>query len=54
MKIAMIRCFDELKKSGNMRELPTSTMNFWLEASEKDKLRAIEILKESMENAVLN
>ena len=53
MKIAMIRCFDELKKSGiDARIVLQVHDELLIEAAEKDKLRAIEILKESMENAV--
>lgn len=53
MKIAMIRCFDELKKSGiDARIVLQVHDELLIEAAEKDKLRAIEILKDSMENAV--
>ena len=53
MKIAMIRCFDELKKSCiDARIVLQVHDELLIEAAEKDKLRAIEILKESMENAV--
>ena len=53
MKIAMIRCFDELKKSGiDARIVLQVHDELLIEAAKKDKLRAIEILKESMENAV--
>ena len=53
MKIAMIKCFDELKKSGiDARIVLQVHDELLIEAAEKDAGKAIEILRESMENAV--
>jgi len=53
MKIAMIKCFDELKKSGiDARIVLQVHDELLIEAAEKDVGKAIEILRESMENAV--
>ena len=53
MKIAMIKCFYELKKSGiDARIVLQVHDELLIEAAEKDAGKAIEILRESMENAV--
>lgn len=53
MKIAMIKCFYELKKSGiDARIVLQVHDELLIEVAEKDAGKAIEILRESMENAV--
>ena len=53
MKIAMIKCFDELKKAKIDAKIVLQVHDeLLIEAAEKDVEKAIEILKESMENAV--